>query len=342
MPKRSFMLNYGGPGGIWWTSTQDKIPKLDEVCKDCYGPPTRTESFFAHGLEIKVLTYGIHRGLYVELPEDAGFEAEHLYEELSTKARDFCKKGYNLLGNNCVTSVATVLHALDPNITPQHIVFPWTLDAIIKKHQYLQTKEADLRPFFEVYQKKLEQSTYLPFRNTRLKLQEIKSSKEIIMNAHSQDKTQRERTKSSLLELNWVIEDNHGMLHPTKNAPPDFSRGLKNFNHETRKVKVLEILYNEEKKNAASVTKKNIFADNPDYETALIRMQKKGDKLPDHALERILLKMDAWLAQQDVEKNSVTSDETSSIADDEILYFDDDDIYGFEDDEDGYTPRPVP
>ncbi len=361
MSKKCFMLNYGGPGGLWWTSNVDKIIKLDKICQDCYGPPTRTEELYIKGVNIKVLTYGIHRGLYVELPEDPSLEARNIYTTLSNVTFNFCDKPYNLLGNNCVTSVATALHKLDQKITKEHIIFPWTLDAIVKKYQYLQSKDATLRQFFEIYQKKLNQETYLPFRKNRLKLQEIKSSKEIILNAHSKDKSKRERTKSSLIELNWVTEDKHGILHPTKKAPTDFIQGLNEFNNETRKVRVLEIIYNDEIRNLTSKTKKSLFNDKPDYETALLRIQSPKTKLPKDKLDNILNKMNIWQNQQDfesiIEKNYehdlrpqntgfyfdddvLFPEKSDYLGKDEVVFTSDEDIYRFTDEDEDEDESP--
>lgn len=291
MPKNCFFLNYGGPGDYWFASNAQRISALDEACRNHYGPPHRTEEFSIHGLQIKVLTYGYHRALQVELPPNADAASKRLYQILREEAHAFCDKEYAILTNNCVTSVAHILHRLDPLLSPKYLVLPWTLDSALKKSPVLHIPPSFMQPFFEVYDKK-DQSNYFNFVSQRTKLRSLKSVQDVIVNAYHGEHRERERTKSSLLELQWVTEDKNGILHPTAKAPVDFSIGLQQFNHDYQAV--LELKSFAELQEISQDKLEPIFQDNPDYATACERLKANFATTTPMIYQSIIAHMEKW------------------------------------------------
>ncbi|PJD91507.1 MAG: hypothetical protein CK424_06780 [Legionella sp.] len=328
MANDRFYLNYGGPGGWWLKSDENAIKQLDNICKQHYGPPNRTKTWVTRGLTVTVHTYGIHRGLQIEIPDNADDDTRQLYYDLRKKAKEFCAKDYFILGNNCVTSVAAILHALDPTIINKYYVFPWTFDAAIQHYLY----PTVVKPFLDVYEKKIHNESSTRSDSFRMKLKEIKSSKDIIKTAHSQNDRQRERTKSALLELHWVIQDNHGVLHPTPKAPVDFSLGLNKYNHEVKKTTQLKWLYEKENLDAHV-----IFKDAPNYITAIERIK---NQIPRELFSKITNAMADWEKQDSIDNQSISDEEIytdleSNLSDDlgntDVIYTDEDDIFGDDD-----------
>lgn len=271
MPKNCFFLNYGGPGGKWYASKEDSIRYLDEQCKENYGPPTRKVDFIAHGLKIRVHTYGYHRALYVELPENASQKTQKLYQLLREESHAFCDKEYATATNNCVSAVTAILHRIDANLVPEYLVLPWTLDAVLDKSLHAQSRSGVMKPFFDKYEQKASQKNYFSFVSQRSKLRAIKSVKEVINQAYHGEEQERERTKSSLIELNWVMEDKQGILHPTKKAPRDFFIGLCKYNQDYQAVTMLKSIVEVQEIRKDLVAP--IFQDNPNYATAMERIK---------------------------------------------------------------------
>ena len=292
MPKKGFFLNYGGPGGMWHSSTPSTFQFLDQECKAFYGPPTRTVNFVRQGLQIKVLTYGIHRALFVELPNNASATTKKLYQQLQEESFDCCDKEYGLLSNNCVTAVTTLLHKLDPTLVPEYLVLPWTLDAILKRSLALQSEVGFLKPFFEIYDQRTNQQNYFSFMSQRSRFRALKSLQEVIYNAYYGQTQEREKTKSSLLELNWVIEDEQGVLHPTQKAPRDFSFGLLAFNYDYQAVTMLKMIVTMEEVEQTIIT--TIFQDNPDFLTASERVKKNFMLSNPPVFEKIITQITDW------------------------------------------------
>lgn len=270
MPKNCFLTNFGGPGDTWHTSDVPTIARIDQECKQYYGPPTRHVTFTIQGLKVQVLTYGVHRALYVELPEKPSQKTINAYRAICAVSAEYNSKDYNILTHNCVTAVTALLHQLDPNLVPQYLVLPWTLDASLKK--FIATENTKvMNPFFEVYEKNYPQKTYFSFISQRSKLRAMKSVSDVIKDAYHGEQIIRERTKSSLLELQWVIEDKQGVLHPTPFAPKEFAEGLRQFNYDYRLVTQLKNIV--ETHEIKPEIFDSIFQDNPDFSTALERIE---------------------------------------------------------------------
>ncbi len=298
MKKEGFFLNYGGPGGIWCTSKQASIPTLDRECKENYGPPARSVELSIQGLKVKILTYGIHRALHIELPPLASPKTRSLYDQLHKTAFDFCGKNYALLSNNCVTAVTTVLHQLDATIVPQYLVFPWSLDATLKVYQHQHASTGFLKPFFNLYEQKATEQACFAFIHSRAKLHEFKSLHDVLNKAYQGEHQERERTKSALLELNWVIEDKEGLLHPTQKAPMDFRLGLVQFNQDYQAVTTLKNIVSSH--GIAQKTLNKMFQDNPDYPTALERTHQHFMPSSPTIYADIEFRMEIWQNAQEM------------------------------------------
>ncbi|MGV3740170.1 MAG: hypothetical protein ACO1N3_02615 [Gammaproteobacteria bacterium] len=291
MPKSSFFLNYGGPGDQWYSSKENEIEQLEDACKTNYGPPHRSVEFSHKGLKIKVLTYSLHRALLVELLPGADSETKRRYQHLREEARDFCRKDYSLLGNNCVTATTRILHRLDPALAPEYLVLPWSLDDALKRSPLLNIKEGFMKPFFDIYDRK-EQSNYFSFVSQRSKLRALKSVQDVFVTVYHGEHLERERTKSSLIELNWVVEDEQGILHPTSKAPTDFILGLQQFNQDYQAV--IELKFFAELQGIAQEKLQPVFQDNPDYETACARLKERFEASSPIRYQNIVDHMENW------------------------------------------------
>ncbi|CEK10731.1 hypothetical protein [Legionella hackeliae] len=118
-----FFLNYGGPGGRWWTQNSSDIAILNKACIDNYGSPTRQLTYKIKGITVTVCTYGIHRALLLHLPDGASHETDALFRQAAKIGTELCGNEYKLLSNNCVSAVAQVLNCLDKNIAA-NVVLP--------------------------------------------------------------------------------------------------------------------------------------------------------------------------------------------------------------------------
>ena len=283
-------LNYGGPGGSWISQDEKIIQQLDQECKNFYGSPIRKVSYEIKGITVTVCTYGIHRSLHLEIPKNASEETKKLFDLAFNEGRIFCSKEYHLLSNNCVTAVAKILNILDNKITPANVVYPWSLDANIKK--YCGNYDANIMAsqFIAQYQSKVHQEFFSFIRKRHWTKERIKTTEDIILHSYGKTGGTGERTKSTLLKLGWVTEDKNHVLRPTNKAPLEFKAGLEKYNNDYDKVLKLKNLY---KHNAGIFSRHAhvFFKDKPDYATALGRLKKQALKNPSGASAKVLSAM---------------------------------------------------
>lgn len=238
MPNKSFFLNYGGPGGRWLSSTEELTNKLIDECTSYYGGAmwTRQSSCTVQGLQATVYSFGIHRALRLELPQDAPQSVQDLYYSTLKLALSLCDKDYKLLDNNCATTVAVLLNSLDKTLAPDHIISPWTLDSEIKSYikRSVKEKESTLKDFMVKY-RQLVASEFFTLDKPHWMYNEIRSLMDLIEKSH--DKKFEERTRSTLYELGWIIGMNHDNKFVLgKNAPSEFREGLRKYYKECELV----------------------------------------------------------------------------------------------------------
>lgn len=149
MPK--FFLNYGGPGGSYLSQDPEKIDALELVCQQEYSGAKRAIGGTVKGISFTVHTYGVHRALTCEIPENASAPVQRLYETLLQSAREEAMTDYNLTGHNCVTSVAKVLNELDPYLTPADMVAPWNLDSNLNEYNQAHLEDTTAAQFIGAY-----------------------------------------------------------------------------------------------------------------------------------------------------------------------------------------------
>ncbi|MCX7091727.1 MAG: hypothetical protein NTU48_09800 [Legionellales bacterium] len=309
MKKEGFFLNYGGPGEQWYTSNQTEIPALDQACDATYGPPRRSVNLSVQGLKLKIMAYGVHRAIHVELPPFSSYKTHQLYDQLRETALDFCDKDYAILNNNFVTAVTTILHQIDPTIVPQYLVFPWSLDDTLKEYQHQQVSAGFLKQFFNLYEQKLNQQNYFSFISNRAKLREIKSLHDVLNKAYQGEHHDRERTKSALIELNWVTEDEQGLLHPSSRAPMDFRLGLIQFNQDYQAVTVLKNIVSSHEITQKTLNK--LFQDSPDYTTAMERTKHHFMSISPTAYADIEFQMEIWQHAQEMREETYDLDDNT-------------------------------
>jgi hypothetical protein len=285
MPK--FFLNYGGPDNEL-TSNPERIAALDKACQREYTGAVRSVTSMVKGVQLTVHTYGIHRALTCEIPNDATPAVRARYElALYTAERDILRP-YDLVRHNCVTSVATILNGLDSGLTSANVVSPWTLDANLKEYcgDYEENSAAAL--FINEYQKTMRQERFSLLRIRTWTDERIESVTDIIKHSYGRGKEgSGERTKSTLIKLGWVTEDKKGTLIPSFNAPAEFSDGLNAYNEDFARVQHLKSLYKKEA-SVFSFNKNHFFDDNPDYQTALARLEAQERRHPHGASAKVL------------------------------------------------------
>lgn len=288
-----FFLNYGGPGGYWFSQTLSN--KLHDACIKFYGHPIREVEYNVKGLSIVVHTYGIHRALHVRLPKDATEETRALFSKVAKKAWDFCDKPYSLLGNNCATSVSHVLHTIDPRFSSGKTVLPWSLDQDLK--HYCHSENVEVIPFIEKYHEKIREDKFSFFRKSHWGGKKIESLNEIVRHVYGRGEYKGERTRSTLLEMGWITLGKNGECLPTDKAPKEFYQGLNTFNEDWKKVRELKSSYQEE----AGLLSRNfrkLFGDNPDYETAKQRLIEQAQNNPGGASSKVIAKFGIEIPEQ--------------------------------------------
>lgn len=300
MRNKCFFVNYGGPGNAYFADNYDKFEHLDAACRNEYSMPKKSVSWFMHGLKLEVFMYGVHRALYVELPNQASSETKERYALMSATARDFMETStYNIASRNCVTSVATTLHALDATITPSNLVLPWSLDSIIKKCQYMQTNEASLRPFFDIYHKKTSTVSHFAFPRVTSSPMTIAHTEDITQHAYSADASEKTRTRSTLLELQWVTEDHQGILHPTATAPIELHKSFLAYNHFLKKLTLLKRHFSDMTGNKLRFVEQ-LFLPAVDYPSALEIIEHFKPKLSDEDKARLQLQIKNWEIEENI------------------------------------------
>lgn len=300
MPK--FFLNYGGPGGSWLTENPETAAKLDQTCQKEYLGAKRAIGAIINGIQVTVHTYGIHRCVSCEIPDgpnippgtDLSFQRklevsydvlQQRYAKLLWEAYRFSEQGYNLLNHNCVTGTAHVLHTLDPHLTPEGMVSPWSLDAELEKYCGDNSQDPIMNRFFDKYQTKMR-SGFFSFMHISswsmgMGSDDKTTLDDIIKHSYGRGvEGSGERTKSTLIDLKWVKEDkDKGLLVPTARAPQDFREKLNDYNADFVKVERLKALYTEHA-SIFSFNKHHFFDDNPDFKTAKARLEAQVARNP--------------------------------------------------------------
>lgn len=290
-----FYSNYGRPMEENFTNKLEEARKLQQNCRDFYGPPARElviqdqDGKGIRGINVTVYTHGIHRSVMLHLPKDASDETRELFKKIRTKAAAFCQgehENYKVLSKNCVTSVSSILNYLDPKITPPDMVVPWSLDANIKKHAKTYAENSLEQSFITKYQEIANKEVFSSFKTYHWESNTINSSTDIVSHAYGKAGGTGERTKSTLVELGWVVEDKIShLLWPTDKAPPDFKTGLEAYNNDYEKVQELKQLYNEK---VTGFSRNNLFKNDPDYETAIKRIKAQAEINPNGASAAVL------------------------------------------------------
>lgn len=190
---------------------------------------------------------------------------------------------YHLLANNCVTATSRILNCLDSKIIPRDMVVPWNFDAQLKKYCGSYAQESAIGQFVSAYQKDVHNQSFARFRTNHWTNHRIVSEADIIK--HSYDGG--ERTKSTLIKMGWVVEDQNKILRAGPAAPRVFATGLEEYNRDYEKVQDLKKLY---KENAGPFSRhaREFFKDNPDYETALGRIKAQAAINPDGASAKVM------------------------------------------------------
>jgi hypothetical protein len=285
MPK--FFLNYGGPGGKWSSFTDSDIRNLQQACQNFYGMPHREIHYQIHGVTVSVMTYGIHRALLLEIPRDASQAILNHFKLACIKAEHICQENYSVLNRNCVTAVAQTLHQLDSKITEENVVWPWTLDANLKKYYEYYYPESSMQGQFIAKYNEIAGREYFSLGKERHWEKNIDSPDDIIQQAYSKNTGTGERTKSSLIELGWVAEDENKILRPTDKAPLEFRKNLEAFNQDFEKMLNLKELYTKHA-NVLSLNAMHFFKDNPSYDTAISRLTEQAKNNPKGASAKVL------------------------------------------------------
>lgn len=232
MAKDSFFLNFGGPGGRWITDDPEQTARLIDHCTSYYGGSrfSLQSSCIVNGIHVTLYAFAVHRAVYLELPENTDDDNVALFYKAKQIAVHLCDNEYKLMENNCVTAAASLLHMLDPSLTPHQLISPWTLDKLFKNYiiQSYAKKPETLKIFFSKYQQKVKSEFTLFSTPPHWTLHEIQSLHELIQKSH--DKNFEERTKKVLFELGWVIgiNANNQFIVGTA-APSDFREGLNKF-----------------------------------------------------------------------------------------------------------------
>lgn len=286
MPK--FFLNYGGPGGQYFSSNPEKIAALDRACQREYTGSVRSVGALVRGVNVTVHTYGVHRALTCEIPDDASPTVRARYDLARYTAERDISRAYELTRHNCVTSVATVLNGLEPRLTPPGIVSPWSLDSELSDYCGDYGERTTSALFVDEYQKAMRQERFSFLRICSWTDERIESPIDIIKHSYGRGtEGSGERTKSTLIKLDWVTEDKNGVLIPSFNAPADFQAGLNHYNEDYAKVQQLKSLY-EKEASVFSFNKHHFFDDNPDYKTAIARLEAQEKRNPHGASAKVL------------------------------------------------------
>lgn len=284
---KRFYLNYGGPGFNTGYVTGLEIDDAYRECNVFYGKPHRKSSLnFAElpGLEVTIHTDGIHRSLTVSLDDGkANSNSSKAFNKLKEVANQESTEDYQLLGHNCVRATTNTLCGLNDFLTENHkfqfganISMPWTLDNKIKNYiknnpeTLVEHKEDYFSQFKQAYNESVNRS-FNPFVSNHWQKQSITSAEDVIGKAYGHRAGSGERTKSVLIEMGWVKEDEHKMLHPTQDAPEDFKAGLNEYNEDIYKVQWLK---QELKNQGASFFQIwKLFRNDPDSEMVLDKLQ---------------------------------------------------------------------
>lgn len=300
MPNQ-FFLNYGGPGGYYFTEDPGQQMYLDNACRDFYGKPVRKFTIESQGLLVTIHTYGIHRAATVVMPDSASPETLALYEKIGHRMQIFCEhEPYKLMSNNCVTSVATLLSELSPDIPSKNEWIPWRFDHTLKEKAKAgvfsigSTKEQ----FLKKYHEKMNSDTFSFLKKSYWKDNPDHSILDIAKRAHQKNVHYDEKTLSTLLDLGWVTCNEHGRLTATTTAPMDFQKGLSEYNKDWDNVQQLKQVY--EKNDGTRYRAYFIFQGDADLETVVLRMKKAAkDEPQDQALNKCLT-----VYEQEMQKSS--------------------------------------
>jgi hypothetical protein len=290
----SFYLNYGGPGfdsGL--VDGAENIKRAYSECHEVYGKPHRKLALQFEelpGLVVTVHTDGIHRSLTVEL-DGAVRDRKSLaaYRKLKNAANEECYEEYNFFGHNCVRATASVISALNEHLKPENrfsfgkytfgtkTFVPWNLDAMLKRYIkrrpsiLVTVKEDAFAEFKERYNESIHKSHYSFFVANNWQNRSITSADDIIGKAYGHRAGKGERTKSVLLEMGWVTEDENQMLHPTDKAPKEFQDGLNSYNQDLYTVQWLKEEFI--RQGASPKEVKKLFRHDPDTSAVLQKLQ---------------------------------------------------------------------
>jgi hypothetical protein len=169
--------------------------------------------------------------LALEAPEGASAESIDTFNHALATAELIEGTAYHVLKNNCVSSVAKILHQLDAKTTSPDVTMPWKLDKSLRRYCGFYCQETPEGLFIQKYQQKVDkEDCTAPYWAKK----PITSLNDIIEIAYHSDRD--EKTKSSLLELGWIIEPKKGLLLPTECAPEQFILGLIAYNKEQNKI----------------------------------------------------------------------------------------------------------
>lgn len=281
-----YFLNFGGPGS-WTAFDEDSANHLNKLCQYYYSQPNRYIQFNINGITATICTYSIHRALILHVPDGASDATLQAFDNAKIAAATIMSQDYNILSNNCVTAVASALHAIDPRITPANVILPWTLDLNLKNYGQYYPENSVAGSFIAQYSTISKRELFSFLRTRHWEKNIIQSEQDIIKHAYGKTGGSGERTKSTLLQLGWVIEDKHRILRPTKKAPEEFKLGLEAFNLDYENMLNLKRLYRSQA-SLLSINAKFIFKDNPDYETALSRLHFQAAKNPKSVSAKVL------------------------------------------------------
>lgn len=273
---RYFFLKYGGPE-TWLTQRQNQENHLIHACQEYYigGKMLYHKKTYAiNGIQATVHSFGIHKTVCVELPENPPPSSESitLFEKALRLADTLSNKEYEILNHNCVSAVAQVLHLLDPNSTPPTVTMPWKLDKHLNRYCGYYCQESTEGRFIQKYQAKVfdEHSDDVYWSQKRLS-----SLRKLISVAYAPQRD--ERTKASLLELGWITESKSGILEPTNKAPHDFQEGLRHYNQERQLISAVMKIH---LKHDPSTREISFFRGNPSLNELKDRMQQIVKKDP--------------------------------------------------------------
>ena len=288
-----FFLNYGGPGGCWLTSRDEKYLNLLSECMDAYIGGRKHYKYvelYLMGLQCRVHSFGIHRALSVQLPSiDASDKQLSLFDTLHKMAKEICLLDYKILSHNCVTGVAKLLHAIDPNLVRDpDLKMPWSLDKEVSQYCGFYCKETTAGVFIQKYQDKVKsKGVESPFWSRR----NIYHLKDLVV---AFEVGGDELTKKSLIELGWIIETKRATFETGPNAPCDFKNAFDAYYEEQRKIAEIQNQYQDyAREDTKPEEERFIFGTNHDIDI-IIKNLKQVANHPEYsrAAQQTLKKFD--------------------------------------------------